>query len=193
MTQRMLSLGVMAGALAAALSADIATAQATPLTSPSIGVIQLIDPLDRPKDGFCLDVIGYSPYERLDLPLIAHNCKNGLYRDQAMSLLKSGEIFLPAYKKCLTAIAPHTQALPGAALMARDCGEHSDFLQAQPLQKFQWSDDGEVRLTGSELCLAVGEQSDQTSSPLHRWRALSLQSCQLKDTRLARWQFIDKS
>ncbi|MCG7500108.1 RICIN domain-containing protein [Vibrio sp. Of7-15] len=175
-----------------AVTSLLTHAHSTTPDSPQnpVGVIQLIDKLDRPKDGFCVDVIGYSPYERLDLPLIAHNCKKGLFKDQAMSVLDSGEIYLPAYNKCLTAIAPHTKALPGATIMARDCGEHSHFLETPQLQQFEWQLDGKINLHGSNLCLAAGERSDQTSSPSHRWRTLSLQHCKSSEPELLRWQFI---
>ena len=179
-------------ALIAVLMTSSAYAQydtAKETASGTVGNIKLKSNLDRPSDGFCIDVIGFSPYERLDLPLIAHNCKSGLYNDQAMSVLNNGQIYLPAYDKCVTAIAPHTRALPGSSLMARDCGEHSNFLQAAPLQLFNWLN-GRITLRNSDLCITAGERSDQTPSSLHRWRALTLQICNNTPSERIEWHFV---
>ncbi|MEM6987664.1 MAG: hypothetical protein AAF499_14125, partial [Pseudomonadota bacterium] len=39
--------------------------------------VRLIDRLDRPDDGYCLDILGTPSSLRVDLPLFAHNCKGG--------------------------------------------------------------------------------------------------------------------
>ena len=39
--------------------------------------VRLKDRLDRPDDGYCLDILGTGGNLRLDMPLFAHNCKGG--------------------------------------------------------------------------------------------------------------------
>jgi hypothetical protein len=53
------------------------------------GHLRLVDDLDRPQDGYCLDIVGSGQHIRFDLPLIAHNCKTGLYADEAVVLEKN--------------------------------------------------------------------------------------------------------
>ena len=42
--------------------------------------VRLIDRLDRPDDGYCLDILGTGDTLRLDLPLFSHNCKPVAHR-----------------------------------------------------------------------------------------------------------------
>lgn len=168
-------------ALAAPLQAANAPAQP--------GHLKLIDPLDRPQDGYCLDIVGSGPYIRFDLPLTAHNCKPGLYADEAVILQANGRIYFPAYDKCATAAGLNGRALAGAGLVARDCGERSPFLEAEALQAFTMHADGRVELAGSGLCLAAGPESATTFSDEHRWRALFLERCEKAEPARSRWQF----
>lgn len=159
-------------------------------STPNVGLLKLVDSLDRPQDGFCLDIVGFAPHQRLDLPLIAHNCKAGIYKDQAVTMTAEGYVVFVAFQKCLTAIAPHTRALPGNPLMAINCNEHSDFLQSQPLQRFEFTATQQLRLQSSDLCLAVGSTSDQTSASTHRWRNLFLDYCDEVKPALSQWRFV---
>ena len=148
-------------------------------TFAAAGHLRLIDPLDRPEDGYCFD-----------LPATAHNCKPGLYADEAVIIDPDGAIRFPAYgNKCLTAAGLNGRALPGAALMVRDCGERTPFLEAQALQIFHLQDDGRVELNDSGLCLSAGPQSASTFDASHRWRTLYLDHCASAEPARSRWQF----
>lgn len=158
----------------------------TPPKTP--GHLKLIAPLDRP-DGYCLDIVGSGAYIRFDLPMTAHNCKPGLYADEAVVLEQNGYIRFPAYNKCATAAGLNGRALPGAALVPRDCGERSPFMEAEALQIFSLKRNGQVELSGSGLCLTAGPESASTFSEEHRWRALYLERCVAVDAARSRWQF----
>ena len=51
-----------------------------------MGHLRLVDKLDRPQDGYCLDIMGSGDHIRPDLPMTVHNCKPGLYADEAVRL-----------------------------------------------------------------------------------------------------------
>ena len=154
------------------------------------GHLRLVDNLDRPQDGYCLDIIGSDQYLRFDLPLIAHNCKQGLYDDEAVIIEKNGYIRFPAFDKCATVVGLNTRTLPGAALMPRECGEKIPFLDTENFQKFTFREDGLVELAGSGLCLTVGRKSDSTFSPEHRWRTLFVEFCKDTVPERSRWKFV---
>lgn len=162
---------------------------AAPLALKVPGHLQLIDPLDRPEDGYCLDIVGSGPYIRFDMPMTAHNCKPGLYEDEAVILETNGYIRFPAYNKCVTAAGLNGRALPGAALIPRDCGERTPFLEAERLQIFRLRGNGQVELEGAGLCLTAGRKSDTTFSSEHRWRALFLEECAFAEPARSRWHF----
>ncbi len=174
-------------ALAGVLLGLLGSAQAATPLQP--GHLKLIDPLDRPEDGYCLDLVGSGQYIRFDMPLTAHNCKPGLYHDEAVVLEANGYIRFPAYNRCVTAAGLNGRALPGAALIARGCGERSPFLEAERLQIFRLRDNGQVELDGSGLCLSAGPRSDATFASDHRWRALYLDDCASAEPARSRWQF----
>ena len=44
-------------------------------------VLRLLDRLDRPQDGYCVDVLGVGLEARTDLPLFVHNCSSERYPD----------------------------------------------------------------------------------------------------------------
>ena len=154
------------------------------------GHLRLVDDLDRPQDGYCLDIIGSGEHIRFDLPLIAHNCKPGLYADEAVVLEKNGNIRFPAYDKCVTAAGLNSRALPGAALVARECGENTPFLNTKGLQDFHSRDDGRLELGATGLCLTVGAESDSTFYTDHRWRPLFVESCEKTDPTRSKWRFV---
>ncbi|WP_211166023.1 hypothetical protein [Azoarcus sp. TTM-91] len=153
------------------------------------GHLRLVDPLDRPNDGYCLDVVGSGRYIRFDLPLTAHNCKPGLYADEAVVMEANGYIRFPAYHACATVAGLDGRALPGAALVPRECGERTPFMEADKLQRFTHRPDGRVELTGSGLCLTVGRESATTFEPSHRWRPLFVERCEATDAQRSRWVF----
>jgi len=151
--------------------------------------LKLIDPLDRPRDGYCVDVPGTGPNLRIDLPLFAHNCKPALTADSAVKLTAKGRIRFPTVDRCMTVAGVNSGALPGASILLRGCGESSPFFETAALQRFVLHDDGRLTLADTDLCLVVGPRSASTYSPADRWRALFVDDCGAADPKRARWQF----
>lgn len=173
------------------------TTEAAATVSPALrarptqpGHLKLVDLLDRPQDGYCLDILGSGPYIRFDMPMTAHNCKPGLYADEAVIWEAGGRISFPAYGVCATVAGIHRTVLPGSAIMPRECGERGPFLEAQHLQHFIHRPDGRVELAGSGLCLTAGDESARTFDPDHRWRSLTMQRCEQAPPSLSRWQVV---
>jgi hypothetical protein len=154
-----------------------------------LGHFKLQDTLDRPQDGYCLDIVGSGPYIRFDLPMTAHNCKPGLYQDEAVTIINNSRISFPNYGVCATVAGLNGRALPGAAVVPRECDEQSPFMNATALQKFIFHSDGLVELAGSGLCLTVSKESDSTFEKTHRWRSLFVAKCDLVSPALSRWRF----
>ncbi|QDF97040.1 hypothetical protein CJ010_11140 [Azoarcus sp. DD4] len=173
--------------LAASLVAPLAAQGQAPVRP---GHLRLIDPLDRPADGYCLDIVGSGRHIRFDLPMTAHNCKPGLYADEAVTLEPNGYLRFPAYNACATIAGLDGRALPGAAVVPRECGERSPFMEADALQRFVHRADGRVELAGSGLCLTVGPQSASTFEASHRWRPLYVENCADTEPARSRWRFV---
>ena len=152
--------------------------------------LRLIDRLDRPQDGYCVDIPGTPDNLRTDIPLFAHNCKVGLPPDAAVVFTPEGNIRFPAPNKCVTIAGVNRGALPGAAAMLADCGTSSIFFNAANFQRFELKADGKLVLKNSNLCLAVGAVSAATYSSADRWRTLFVDDCDTADARLSRWEFI---
>ena len=157
--------------------------------SAAPGHLRLVDNLDRPQDGYCLDIVGSGPHIRFDMPLTAHNCKPGLYQDEAVVIDEGKRIRFPAYGACATAAGLNGRALAGAAVIPRGCDERSPFLEAGPLQRFTFHASGQVELEGSGLCLTVGPTSASTFDATHRWRPLFLEQCSKAEPARSRWVF----
>lgn len=169
-----------------------ALASASPFSEGS-GYLMLQDRLDRPTDGYCLDVAGSGNQSRLDLPMNVHNCKvPGVYADERVTLRGDGTIRFEAYGEnaCVTVLGLQGRSLPGAAVMIRGCGEQSPFLDTADLQQFTFHDSGQIELTGSGLCLVSGAESDVTYHPDHRWRTLSAQNCETAEPALSQWTMV---
>lgn len=165
-------------------------AKLTPPPIGQVGQLRLADNLDR-DDGYCLDILGSGEYIRFDMPMTVHNCKAGLYEDEAVMWQADGKIRFPAYNACATAAGVNQSVLAGAAVMPRACGERSPFLESQYLQHFSYRDDGHIELVGSGLCLTAGADSDATFDPSHRWRTLSMQPCQNAPLAQSQWVFYE--
>lgn len=153
--------------------------------------LQLKDRLDRPSDGYCLDVVGSGQYIRLDMPLTAHNCKGPqVYADEVVEYRSDQSLYFPAYEGCVTVMGLNDKALAGNALMLKRCGVEQPFLNAKRFQKFKFNKQGQVQLVGSSLCISAGQDSHTTYSPDHRWRSLIMLPC--KEVELARsvWQMV---
>lgn len=153
--------------------------------------MRLVDDLDRPQDGWCLDVVGSGPNIRFDMPLIGHNIKPGLFADEAVEFSDDGKILFPAYPGyCVTVMGLNQHALPGAALMLKRCDEQIPFLNAPKFQTFEHLDNGMVRLVGSDLCITMGSVSEVTFDPTHAWRTLYVERCDACDPALSTWEFV---
>ncbi len=140
--------------------------------------VRLKAPLDRPDDGYCLDILGTGNNLRVDLPLFAHNCKDGATPDSAIVYTENGQLVFPAANVCVTAFGVNNTVLAGTPILLRPCDEQTAFFAASNLQKFDHLENGQLKLRHSNLCIAVGDESSRTYSPADRWRVLSLASCQ---------------
>jgi hypothetical protein len=151
--------------------------------------LMLADRLDRPRDGYCVDVLGAGDVFRTDLPLNTHNCKEGIVPDGVIALRADGTLHMPAFDLCITAHGVNRTSLAGAALILMKCGVNTPFFTVIGLQTWDLSDDGRVKLRGSDLCLAAGPTSSTTFSRFDKWRSLSMQPCDGTPLNLIRWQF----
>jgi len=153
--------------------------------------LQLKDRLDRPNDGYCLDVVGSGKHIRLDMPLTAHNCKGPqVYADEVVRYRKDQSLYFPAYDVCVTAMGVNDKALSGNALMLKSCGVEQPFLNAKRFQKFEFNSKGQLKLVGSELCIVAGSDSHTTYSLAHRWRSLFLLTCEEVKLKHSVWNFV---
>lgn len=159
-------------------------------TSNGLIHVRLQDRLDRPDDGYCFDILGTSRSLRVDLPLFAHNCKGGPTADSAVIYTSDGQLVFPAAEVCVTAFGVNSTVLSGTPVLLRPCGERTAFFETSGLQSFDHTDNGQLKLRGSELCLAVGKESSTTYSPADRWRALSLESCKESELSHSAWELV---
>lgn len=151
--------------------------------------LRLVDRLDRPEDGYCLDIPGAPPNLLTQFPLFAHNCMPSLKPDTAVVFTSDGFIRFPAVNRCVTVTGVKT-ALPGAAVMLGACNPSNPFIDISKRQRFTLRDDGRLALTGTELCLSVGPRSAPTLSPVHRWRTLFVVDCATAKPARSRWEFV---
>jgi len=156
----------------------------------SMSHLQLIDRLDRPQDGYCLDIPGTGQNLRLDVPVFAHNCKRGLTTDSAVVFTDQGQIRFPSVDRCLTVAGVNGTALPGTSTLLRGCSGSIPFVGDTSLQRFELSDAGQMVLAGTNLCLSVGAESDRTFSSADRWRALYVEDCDVITPERSRWAFV---
>ena len=153
--------------------------------------MRLVDDMDRPQDGWCIDVVGSGQHIRFDMPLIAHNIKPGLYADEAVVFTDDGKIQFPAYPGyCVTVMGLNQYALAGASLMLKPCGQEIPFLNAPKFQTFEHLDNGMVRLKDSNLCITVGDESKETFDPTHAWRTLYMERCDECNPARSTWKFV---
>ncbi len=176
------------GVLAALIGLSSTVAQAAETASPSH--LRLVDRLDRPQDGYCVDILGTPGFLRPDLPLFAHNCKRGLTSDSAVVFTEKGQIQFPAVNLCITVAGVNSGALPGASLLLRGCGEATPFFETDRLQRFSLDEDSRLKLNGTDLCLTVGTRSATTYSSADVWRALFVDECKKVDASRVKWEFV---
>ena len=152
--------------------------------------VRLKDRLDRPADGYCLDIVGTASNMMLDLPLFTHNCKSGPTADSSVAYTDSGQLLFPGAQVCITAFGVNNTVLPGTSVLLRRCDSRTGFFNTANLQKFDHLKNGQLQLRGYDLCLAVGEQSSHTFSASDRWRVLSLQSCAGIELPYSSWEMV---
>ena len=181
----LLILSALFVALAGGKPSMTQTAQAT------ARYLKLADHLDRPVDGYCLDVPGAGGRFRLDKPLTVHNCKSGRAPDGVVVHRDDGTLWFPAFDLCVTAMGTNRGALPGSALMPKPCDETVAFADGPSLKRFAFLPDGRLSLAGSDLCLVAGARSSATFSASHRWRTLYLDICATAPTARSQWVLIE--
>ena len=153
--------------------------------------LQLKDKLDRPYDGYCLDVVGSGNYIQMDMPLTAHNCKGPqVYADEVVQYRSDKSLYFPKYNACVTVMGLNDKALAGNALMLKDCGVEQPFLNAKRFQTFKLNTKGQIQLANSHLCIAAGTESHTTYSSEHRWRSLFMTPCNEVELKRSVWQFV---
>ncbi|WP_428356696.1 hypothetical protein [Methyloprofundus sp.] len=152
--------------------------------------VRLKDRLDRPDDGYCFDILGTGETLRVDLPLFVHNCKPFATPDSAIIFTTKHQLVFPAADVCVTAFGVNNTVLPGTSVLLRPCDERSAFYQAADLQKFDHEANGQLKLHGFDLCLAVGDESSSTYSPHDRWRVLSLETCSSAIPSHSVWEMV---
>lgn len=152
--------------------------------------LRLLDRLDRPDDGYCVDVLGTPRNMRVDVPLFAHNCKPSLTDDSAVVFTSDGFIRFPAVDRCITVAGVNSVALPGASILLRRCNESMPYFETSELQRFTLRDNGRLAIRGSELCLTVGPRSASTYSRSDRWRTLFVDDCNTAEPARSRWEFV---
>lgn len=151
--------------------------------------IKLLELLDRPKDGYCLDVAGSGKFIRTDLPLIGHNCKPGLYPDEAFVFEDDGTIYFPESDLCVTISGVNEYVLDYTSLSLRECFEDTPFLNAAFMQDFEYTKDKKIKHKHSSKCLEVGEESSMTYSEKHTWRTLYMKECSQTEAKRSTWHF----
>lgn len=149
--------------------------------------MRLLDELDYPGEGYCIDVLGVEQTARTDLPLVLHNCLPSRNSADRQVVEQDGRIYLPAYDACLTAFGVRN-VLPGVPVILRRCGRDESFLPVDKFQQFERTSQNQLQLVGTALCLAAGNASQRTFNALHRWRTLSLQPCAATPLSRSAWQ-----
>ena len=141
--------------------------------------VRLVDPLDEPEF-YCLDLSGWGDHLKLEDPLQAHTCKTRGAGDQ-MFAIKDGKILVGETDRCLQVAVSSGKALAGSAILARTCSDSA-------MQAFTLEEDGRISVTGSDLCVAAGDESTDASGPSHVWRVLSAERCDSVSDELMTWQ-----
>lgn len=159
------------------------------LAQSSAHHIKLVNALDRIQDGYCLDIVGSGRYIRADLPLIGHNCKPGLYADEAFIFRDDGTIYSPAMNLCATISGVNDYVLDYTSLTLQECHKDTPFQNAKFMQKFEYTKEKKIKHKNSNKCLEMGEESSRTYSADHTWRTLYMKECSNSDIKRSIWQF----
>ncbi len=132
--------------------------------------IKLINPLDRSQDRYCLDILGSGSYIRPDMPIIGHNCKPGLYADEAFIFKNDGSTYFPAFNLCVTIAGVNEYVLDYTPLVLQQCNKDIAFGNTQFMQKFEYTKDKKLKHKNSNKCLEMGSEFSRTFSQAHTWR-----------------------
>lgn len=151
--------------------------------------LKLSNNLDRPKDGYCLDVQGVVGHFRADKPIVAHNCKRGVAADGLVRFANEEFILFPAFGWCLTAMGTANTVLPGTSLMIKPCEEQGLFASSDIHKRFKFNKQNQLKLSNFDLCLVVGDDSAPTFSAADRWRTLFLDTCSTAPLARSQWEF----
>ncbi|MGB0897875.1 MAG: hypothetical protein ACPGSN_01400 [Psychrobium sp.] len=151
--------------------------------------LKLSNNLDRPKDGYCLDVQGVVGHFRADKPIVAHNCKRGVAADGLVRFANEEFILFPAFGWCLTAMGTANTVLPGTSLMIKPCEEQGLFASSDIHKRFKFNKQNQLKLSNFDLCLVVGGESAPTFSAADRWRTLFLDTCSTAPLARSQWEF----
>lgn len=166
------------------------TVATTVVAASDVVHVRLQDRLDRPRDGYCLDIMGTGANLRLGLPLFAHNCKSGPTADSSVRFNVEGQLRFPDPGVCVTAFGVNNTVLPGSTVLVRPCNHRIAFFDAARLQRFELQANGQLRLRGFDVCLAVGEDSAETFSRADRWRVLLMARCADVPLRHSAWELV---
>lgn len=142
------------------------------------GHFMLVNAMDS-KKGYCLDLGGHAQHIDFDANVIAHTCKEGLWKDGTWMLdnPRPGNIYLPDFDLCL-----------GVASASEDADIKAEACTASPLQSFVFRDDGKVQLnTDSDqpYCLGVGDVTFRSGLGLRRQTRMV--SCNETDEKYTNW------
>lgn len=186
----MLKFIACAALAAAASTTTMAQTQPIGMEPDTAGQIRL-KPSPGMVENFCLDVAGTGKKPRLDLPMTASTCKNGLYMDETI-IVQDQKMVQPAYNTCISAAGLNGRALAGASLLPRPCGEQPSADETEYLQRFTFHRDGRIELEDSGLCITAGEPQDVAFSSQSRWRSIVLSDCNEVAMGVASWVYEPK-
>ncbi|MEM9210504.1 MAG: hypothetical protein AAGA63_03390 [Pseudomonadota bacterium] len=160
---------------------------AKPTSAQDFPQMRLLSDLDFPGEGYCIDVVGVGPSARTDLPLVMHNCLPRMDRVDRYAVFEEGKVKMPAFDACVTAFGVNG-VLPGSPVLLRPCDRQESFLRAGDFQDFEFTQEGQLRLRGTEFCLTAGRETDRTFSSSDRWRTLTMQPCSEAFGELSIWK-----
>ena len=154
--------------------------------------MRLVDKLDRPKDSYCLDILGNGKrsHIRTDMPLMAHNCKHGIFPDELVEFRNDGSIYFKEYDMCVTVAGVNEYVTEGTGLMLRKCADMTPFVNGEYMQEFVHRKDGKIQHKNSKKCIVVGIESAPTYTDEHRWRSLYMEDCAKSPKNRSTWEFV---
>lgn len=154
--------------------------------------MRLVDKLDRPKDGYCLDILGNGKraHIRTDMPLMAHNCKSGVFPDELIEFRADGSIYFKEYDMCVTIAGVNEHVTEGTSLILRKCADMTPFVNGEFMQEFVHRKDGKIQHKNSKKCIVAGIESAPTYTDEHRWRSLYMEDCTKTSKNRSTWEFV---